>query len=409
MIFRLKFLVKSASKWSFFRDPVLELQFMLLQLSLCRSQWNGCVKVSRCCGWVRNTILQLRVVNRIVMAASAYTMRSCRHGCNNFALATTSPAAAVACRPFVGLSACDICLSACRICVPAACFRWPLMRLDCHTAWCTCIWGIVASGHCNKSVCLRNCSTWKWDIRLLSRSATSAGRGVCKPWPLAWHSIGPCRTFFCRQRSASSTSAIISIRHWMAFAGHRRCGFCILVLTSINPWLPRIYQTNSKPSCWGGFFNKTCGRAFAAIIVAPYPWPMLSVGTTSAVLAAVPRGIEHQAAVSQRSGRRHFAGDPAQAGLWWRHFGSVAERSREEERTAVLPAFATPRCIPVARTAVLLACPSSFGLSGSRTQRRVRLCCSRALLTNGCSWRHSSSRSWKKCYGPSMHERWTHR
>ena len=96
----------------------------------------------------------------------------------------------------------------------------------------------------------------------------------------------------------------------MAFAGHRRCGFCILVLTSINPWLPRIYQTNSKPSCWGGFFNKTCGRAFAAIIVAPYPWPMLSVGTTSAVLAAVPRGIEHQAAVSQRSGRRHFAGDP---------------------------------------------------------------------------------------------------
>ena len=68
----------------------------------------------------------------------------------------------------------------------------------------------------------------------------------------------------------------------------------------------------------GRFFQqdlRTCGRAFAAIIVAPYPWPMLSVGTTSAVLAAVPRGIEHQAAVSQRSGRRHFAGDPAQAGL----------------------------------------------------------------------------------------------
>ena len=35
----------------------------------------------------------------------------------------------------------------------------------------------------------------------------------------------------------------------------------MLVLTSIAPWLPRIYQTNSKPSCWGGFFNKTCGLA----------------------------------------------------------------------------------------------------------------------------------------------------
>ena len=118
MIFRLKFLLKSASKWSFFRDPVLELQFMLLQLSLCRSQWNGCVKVSRCCGWVRNTILQLRVVNRIVMAASAYTMRSCRHGCNNLlwqqlhrrrlSLAVLS----LACR--LATSACRLAESACR-------------------------------------------------------------------------------------------------------------------------------------------------------------------------------------------------------------------------------------------------------------------------------------------------------
>jgi len=46
------------------------------------------------------------------------------------------------------------------------------------------IWGIVAICPCKKSVCLRNCSNWKWDIRLISRSATSAGRGVCKPWPL---------------------------------------------------------------------------------------------------------------------------------------------------------------------------------------------------------------------------------
>ena len=86
-----------------------------------------------------------------------------------------------------------------------------------------------------------------------------------------------------------------------------------------------------------------------------------------------------------------------------------SRKSREEERTAVLPAFATPRCIPVARAAVLLACPCSFRLSGSRTQSRVRLCCSRALLTNGCSWHHRSSRTWKKCCGPSMFERSTHK
>ena len=49
-----------------------------------------------------------------------------------------------------------------------------------------------------------------------------------------------------------------------------------------------------------------------------------------------------------------------------------AERCREEERAAVLAAFATPRrCIPLARAAVLLECPCSFRLSGSRTQRRV--------------------------------------
>ena len=82
-----------------------------------------------------------------------------------------------------------------------------------------------------------------------------------------------------------------------------------------------------------------------------------------------------------RSAHAHFGmfkspsrrpGDLVQAGLLWRHFGSVAERSKEEERTAVLPAFATPRCTPVTRTAVLLAHPCSFRLSGSRTQRRAR-------------------------------------
>ena len=35
---------------------------------------------------------------------------------------------------------------------------------------------------------------------------------------------------------------------WMAFAGHRSCGFCNLVLISISPWLPQICPANSKPS-----------------------------------------------------------------------------------------------------------------------------------------------------------------
>ena len=179
----------------------------------------------------------------------------------------------------------------------------------------------------------------------------------------------------------------------------------MLVLTSIAPWLPRIYQTNSKPSCWGGSFNRICGTCLCRSHCCASP---LANAFRWNDIRSFGRRTEHQAALSQRPGRRHLPGDLAQAALRWRHFGSVAERSREEERTAVLPAFAT-RCIPVARTAVLLACPCSFRLSGSRTQRRVRLRCSRALLTDGCSWRHSSSRAWKKCCGQSVLERCTHR
>ena len=159
----------------------------------------------------------------------------------------------------------------------------------------------------------------------------------------------------------------------MAFAGHRSCGFCILVLTSITPWLPRIYQTNSKPSCWGGFFNRICvcrSHCCASPLANAFRWnDIRSFG----------RRTEHQAALSQRPGRRHLPGDLAQAALRWRHFGSVAERSREEERTAVLPAFAT-RCIPVARTAVLLACPCSFRLSGQQDSKtRAAVLLTRAL------------------------------
>ena len=185
------------------------------------------------------------------------------------------------------------------------------------------------------------------------------------------------------------------------------CGFCILVQSL--PGYCESTRPTRNPRVGAVFPTRFVVRVFAAIIVVPHPWRMLRVGTTSALLAAVPGGTEYQAPVSQRSGRRHLAGDLAQAGLRWRHFGSVAERGREEECTAVLPVFATPRCILVACTAVLLALSCSFGLSGSRTQRRVRLCCSRVLLTNGCSWRHSSSRAWKKCCGPSVLERWTHR
>ena len=69
VIFLLKILLKSVSKSSFFRfgvqirfwgcnvrRPCGEF-FCVLQLSLCRSHWNGCVKVAWCRGCMRNTIV----------------------------------------------------------------------------------------------------------------------------------------------------------------------------------------------------------------------------------------------------------------------------------------------------------------------------------------------------------------
>ena len=66
VIFLLKILLKSASKSSFFRSGV-EIRFWscnfrrhcayfscVLQLSLSRSHWNGCVKVASCFGCMRN-------------------------------------------------------------------------------------------------------------------------------------------------------------------------------------------------------------------------------------------------------------------------------------------------------------------------------------------------------------------
>jgi hypothetical protein len=41
--------------------------------------------------------------------------------------------------------------------------------------------GIVAIDPCNKNRFACGIAAWKWDIRLISRSATSAGRCVCKP------------------------------------------------------------------------------------------------------------------------------------------------------------------------------------------------------------------------------------
>ena len=69
VIFLLKIPLKSASKSSFFRSGV-EIRFWscnfrpscayfycVLQLSLCRSHCNGCVKVASCPGCMRNTIV----------------------------------------------------------------------------------------------------------------------------------------------------------------------------------------------------------------------------------------------------------------------------------------------------------------------------------------------------------------
>ena len=55
VIFLLKILLESASKSSFFRSGV-EI-YCVLQLSLCRSHSNGCVKVASCHGCMRNTIV----------------------------------------------------------------------------------------------------------------------------------------------------------------------------------------------------------------------------------------------------------------------------------------------------------------------------------------------------------------
>ena len=69
VIFFLKFLLKTFSKSYLFCFGI-KIRFSscnlcsrwgkfscVLQLSLCRSQWNGCVKVLCCCGHVRNTIV----------------------------------------------------------------------------------------------------------------------------------------------------------------------------------------------------------------------------------------------------------------------------------------------------------------------------------------------------------------
>ena len=74
--------LKSPSKSSFFR-LVVEIRFWscnlcshcayfycVLQLSLCRSQWNGCVKVPRCCG-----------CERILLCFAAQRRKSYCSGC----------------------------------------------------------------------------------------------------------------------------------------------------------------------------------------------------------------------------------------------------------------------------------------------------------------------------------------
>ena len=77
--FLLKILLTSASKSSFFRSGV-EIRFWsynfrrrcayfycVLQLSLCRSHCNGCVKVASCCGCIGNTIVFCSWISEIVL------------------------------------------------------------------------------------------------------------------------------------------------------------------------------------------------------------------------------------------------------------------------------------------------------------------------------------------------------
>ena len=79
VIFLLKIFLKSASKSSFFRSGV-EIRFWsynfrrrcaqfycVLQLSLCRSHCNSCVKVASCCGCIRNTIVFCSWISETVL------------------------------------------------------------------------------------------------------------------------------------------------------------------------------------------------------------------------------------------------------------------------------------------------------------------------------------------------------
>ena len=373
---------------------------MLLQLSLCRSKWNGCVKVSRCCGWVRNTILQLRVVNRIVMAASAYTMLSCRHGCNNFALATNSTAATVACRSFrwpVGLRHLLVGLQNLRagglfsLTPDAARLPYGLMHLHLGDR---CKWSLQQIGlpaelqhlEMGYSFAQPICNI-RWPRRL--QTLTYFGMTFNRPLQDV---LLPAT--LCELHSGNHFDQALAGIRWPSQVRllHFGSDFNHSLATANLPDQP-------EPLVLGRFFQqdlRTClCRNHCCVL------PLANAFRWNDIRCFGCRTWRNWASSGRFSTFRStsFCRRPCASWIVMVTFWSVAERSREEERTAALPAFATPRCIPVARTAVLLACPSSFGLSGSRTQSRVRLCCSRALLTNGCSWRH----------GPSMHERWTHR
>ena len=139
-----------------------------------------------------------------------------------------------------------------------------------------------------------------------------------------------------------------------------------LVLTSIILWLPRVYQLETL--VLGRFFQQD-------LRYVPLPQSLLRLALGECFPLERhslfwPRGTQHQAAVCPTADRLLVSGNPAQAGLRWRHFGTVTKVScREEKRTAVLPALASRLCMPVARTAVLLAWPHSFRLSSRKRKK----------------------------------------
>ena len=151
--------------------------------------------------------------------------------------------------------------------------------------------------------------------------------------PLAWHSIGPCRSSSAGNAlRASLQQSFRSGTGWHLLAIKFGSDFNhSLATTSLPTRNPRVEAFLST------------GFAVRRYVPLPQSLLRLALGECFSLERHPlfwPRGTQHQAAVCPTADRLLVSGNPAQAGLRWRHFGTVTEIScREEKRTAVLPAW----------------------------------------------------------------------